>query len=209
MKKIMFVLLLAAAAVFAASPLFAEGMMFGVKGGLNMANVIGDDAEDTSMKIGAVGGIFMCYNFTEIFAIQPELLFSMKGAKSDNEEGIEEAWTLNYFEIPLLFKVTLPTDGKVKPLLYAGPALGILMSAKVEDEDIKEHLKSMDIGVVAGAGIDYRMESGTLSFEARYEVGMSSIYDLDDETLELWELEDQPDVLNSVISIMVGYGFAF
>ncbi len=205
MKKSMFVLMIAAMTIFAASPLFAEGMMFGVKAGLNLANVMGDDAEETSMKVGAVGGVFMCYDITEIFALQPELLFTMKGAKYD-EGDTTMSWKTNYIEIPVLLRVNLPTEGKIKPMLYAGPALGILMSAKDEDEDMKDYLKTMDIGIVAGAGVAYQLEKGAISFEARYEIGMGTVYDLTDEELEGRE---QPDLKNSVISFMVGYGFAF
>lgn len=208
MKKLMFVLMVAAMTVFAASPLLAEGMMFGVKGGLNLSNVTGEDAGESSMKIGAVGGAFLCYSITEIFAIQPEVLFTMKGAKGD-EDGTEVAWKVNYIEIPLLLKVKLPTEGNIKPALFAGPALGLLMSAKAEDEDMKDNMKSMDFGIVAGAGIGYKMEKGVLFAEARYEVGLGTVYDLDDATLEDWEITEQPDVKNSVISIMVGYGFPF
>ncbi len=215
MKKFTFALMLAAVALFVASPLFAEGMMFGVKGGLNMANITGDNTEGTSMKMGGVGGVFMCYKITEIFAIQPEIFFSMKGTKMDFVEEIdgedvtiETSMKLNYIEIPLLFKVNLPTEGAIKPMLYAGPALGILMTAKVSGEaegvsvdvDIKDEVKSTDIGILAGAGVGYQMENGgMLSLEARYEIGMTSI----DNSAAA------DNVKNGVISIMVGYGFAF
>jgi hypothetical protein len=212
MKKLMFVLMVAAIMLFAAAPLFAgDGkMMFGVKAGLNLATGTGDDAEGLSMKTGAVGGAFLCYNITEIFAIQPELLFSMKGAKSD-EADIDGSLKYNYFEIPLLLKVNLPTEGKIKPSLYAGPAIGILMSAKAEDEDLKDFSKTMDVGIVAGAGVGYQMEKGMLFLEGRYEVGMTTVTDLTDEELAAQDppLTEQPDLKNSVISIMVGYGFAF
>ncbi|MFA4948297.1 MAG: porin family protein, partial [Candidatus Krumholzibacteriia bacterium] len=118
MKKFTFALMLAAVALFVASPLFAEGMMFGVKGGLNMANITGDDAEGTLMKIGGLGGVFISYDITEIFAVQPEILFSMKGTKEDFE-GTDVSTSLNYIEIPLLLKVNLPTEGAIKPSLYA------------------------------------------------------------------------------------------
>jgi len=206
MKKFTFALMLAAVALFAASPLFAEGMMFGVKGGLNMATATGDDAEGLSSKMGIVGGAFMCYNITEIFAIQPELLYSMKGAKDEADETI----SFNYFEIPLLFKVNFPTEGKIKPSLYAGPTLGILMTAEdTTGEDIKDYVKTMDIGILAGAGVGYQMEKGLLFLEARYEIGMTGIMDFTDDELDAMEMDAQPDVKNSVISIMVGYGFAF
>ncbi len=203
--------IVALAALFAlSSPLFAADgkMMFGVKGGLNLANIIGEDVENNSMKVGFVGGAFMCYNLTEIFAIQPELLYSMKGVKY--EVGLLEVnQNLNYFEIPLLLKVNLPTEGKIKPSLYAGPALGILMSAEVEDLDVKDYMKGTDIGIIAGAALGYQMESGMLFGEFRYEVGLSTIWDLSDEELTVLDLTEQPDEKNSVISILVGYGFAF
>jgi outer membrane protein W len=212
MKKFTFALMMAAVMLLAVSPLFAKGMMFGVKGGLNMANTVGTDAKETAMKMGIVGGVFMSYGITEIFAVQPELLYSMKGAKS-SVEGSDAEEKLNYFEIPLLLKVNFPTEGKIKPSLYAGPAFGILMSAKSESGgesvDVKDYLKTMDIGIVAGAGVGYQMEKGLMFLEARYEVGLSSVMDLTDEELAADDLTTQPDLKNSVISIMVGYGFAF
>ncbi len=212
MKKFTFALMMAAVMLLAVSPLFAKGMMFGVKGGLNMATGTGTDATDLKMKMGIVGGVFMSYDITEIFAVQPELLYSMKGASYDIPD-VDASMNLNYFEIPLLLKVNFPTEGKIKPSLYAGPALGILMSAKSEaegaSEDIKDYMKTMDIGIVAGAGIGYQMEKGMLFLEGRYEIGMSTVSDLTDDELAAEDLETQPDLKNSVISIMVGYGFAF
>jgi hypothetical protein len=204
MKKHVILVLALAALVAFSSPLFAQDgkMMFGVKAGLNMANVTGDEAPDeTSMKMGAVGGVFMCYKITDIFAIQPELLYTQKGATID--EGDDEfSWKTDYFEIPLLLKVNLPTEGKIKPSLYAGPALGILMSAKYEEEDIKDYLKSTDFGVLAGAGLGYEMEKGMIGIEARYEVGLMTIDEAEGD-------EEEADIKNSVISVMVFYGFAF
>jgi hypothetical protein len=205
MKKLTLVLMIAAVMIFAASPLFAEGMMFGIKGGLNIANLSGDDVEGTSAKTAMAVGGFMCYNFTEIFAVQPEVLFSMKGAKeTDDSEDIN--WKINYIEIPILLKVNLPTEGKIDPSLYAGPGFGLLLSSKMSNSgevDMKDETASMDIGIIAGAAVAYQMEKGALSLEARYEVGMTTLAKNEDDT------GSKPDVKNSVISIMVGYAFAF
>ncbi|MDD4858404.1 MAG: porin family protein [Candidatus Krumholzibacteria bacterium] len=208
MKKFTLAMMLAAMMLFAASSLFAEGMMFGVKGGLNIANLTGDDVEDASSKTAVVAGVFFSYDITEIFAVQPELLFSMKGTTMDAEEG-EENWKTTYLELPLLLKVNLPTEGKIKPMLYAGPAFGLLMSAKVEDEDIKDQLKTMDIGIVAGAGVGYQLEKGLIFAEARYEIGLTGLTDFSDAELDAIGMTEQPDAKNSTISIMVGYGFPF
>jgi hypothetical protein len=205
MKKFTFTLMLAAVMLFTASPLFAEGMMFGVKGGLNLANLTGDDATmegvDPSMKLGFGGGIFFGYSFTELFGIQAEALYMMKGATYE-EGGVSVDTKLDYIEIPLLFKVNIPTEGKIKPAIFAGPAFGFLMSAKVEDLDIKDDCETMDIGILGGAEVGYKMEKGTIFLNASYEIGMMSIAKVD-------EGADDVSIKNSNIAIMVGYGYAF
>jgi len=151
-----------------------------------------------------IGGAFLCYNITEIFAIQPEVLFAMKGAKAS--EG-DEKWNINYIEIPLLFKVNLPTEGNIDPFLCAGPGIGILLSSKQtngEEVDVKDYTKSTNFGIIAGVGAAYQMEKGAISLEARYEVGLSTIADAGDDADAA-----EPDIKTSDISILLGYGFAF
>lgn len=206
MKKFTFALMLAAVMLFAAAPLFAEGMTFGVKAGLNMANITGD-LKDTSMKIGMAGGAFLTYNITEMFAVQPEVLFTMKGAKGKDPDGAEGKWNINYIEIPVLLKVNLPTEGKIDPFLAVGPGIGILMSSKQSDGesvDVKDYTKSTNFGIIAGAGVGYQMEKATLSLEARYEIGLATIAkNAEGDDTEV------PSYKTSDISILVGYGFAF
>jgi hypothetical protein len=220
MKKFTFALMLAAVLMFAAAPLFAEGnMMFGVKAGLNMANLSGDDVSNTKIKMGVIGGAFGCYNINEIFAVQLELLYTMKGAGIDIPV-IDASIKADYFEIPLLLKVNMPTEGKIKPSIYAGPAIGFLMSAKAEamgaSVDIKDYFKSTNFGIVAGAGVGYEMEKSLIFLEARYEVGLTTIakenagtISFDDEEESTSSSTTTPDVKTSDISILVGYGFKF
>ncbi|TFG88147.1 MAG: PorT family protein, partial [Candidatus Atribacteria bacterium] len=83
MKRLIIALALVA---LMSSTVFAEGMTFGVKAGLNLANLAGDDIEDMKMKLCFGGGVFMNYPMTESISLQPELLFMMKGAKVDVDE---------------------------------------------------------------------------------------------------------------------------
>lgn len=203
MKKLVLVLMVAAISLFAVSPLFAKGMMFGVKGGLNLANLTGSDVNNAAIKTGIDVGAFLTYDISDIFAVEPELLFSMKGAKSDSA-SVTGSWKVNYIEIPILLKAKLPTDGKIKPCIYVGPGIGFLMSSKISDDieiDMKDFTKSTDITLIAGAGVSYMMEKGALSFEARYEVGLS--------TIAKTPIGTAPDYKTSDIAILVGYGFAF
>jgi len=123
----------------------------------------------------------------------------MKGTKEDGGDGKIK---LNYIEIPVLLKFKPAMEGNFKPAIFAGPAVGFLMSAKADDgeeeEDIKDFTKSIDFGIAFGAGFMYMMENGGgITFDARYTMGMGTI----DDT------EDDADVKNANISFMLGYSF--
>ncbi len=187
--------------VFMAGAVNAEGMMFGIKGGLNLANLSGD-IEDVKIKMAFGGGVWMNYAINEAFSVQPELFFMMKGAKADVDD-IDAGIRANYIDIPVLAKYAIPMEGDFGINLFAGPYLAFLMSAEEyyedEDADIKDDLESLDYGLVFGAGFDYKLESGVITFDARYALGLTNmVKDSDD-----WEVK------NTGIQFLVGYGFAF
>jgi len=202
-KTVRVVLALLAIVVLGAAPLCAENMMFGVEGALSLANLSGGDVYNNSIKFGGAGGAFMRYTLTHIFAVQPEVLLEMKGAKYE-AEGLKSQQKINYIEIPLLLRATMPNESKIRPSVFLGPSIGMLLSNKItngEEVDIKDATKSSDIGLVAGAGVEYMLERGCVLVDARYEMGLSSI-------MKKREGE-QREVKNRVISIMVGYGMRF
>ncbi len=189
----------------------ANGQLIGkgIKAGVNLANLSGSDIEDTEMKTGLAVGGFITYGFSEMFAVQPEVLFMMKGAKFTETDpffgDVTGKFKFNYIEIPVLVKVMIPTSGKVKPNIFAGPAVGFLMSADLEAEalgvsaevDIKDEIKSIDFGLAFGAGVGFEITQGTITLDARYTLGLTSVDDTDDEL----------DMKNGVISIMGGFSF--
>ena len=180
----------------------AEGMMIGAKGGLNIAKAYGDDVpDDADWAYGFIGGGFFNYMFAEMFAVQPELLYAMKGWKVTAADETEVDVKLNYIEIPVLLKVMIPTEGMIDPSIFAGPSIGFLMTAEADDVDIKDNLKSTDFGLVVGAGIDYMLQEGkgAIMLDARYSLGLTTVDDTADEA----------DVKNHGIAVMVGYGYAF
>jgi len=184
----------------------AQGLTAGLKAGMNIANIHGDNVEDVwDSKIGICAGGFITCSLSDLFAIQPELLFTMKGSKAE-EAGMKITMKLNYLEIPVLAKVTIPTPGTVKPSLFVGPSLAIKLSgrAKVEsagesEEADIEDLKSTDFGLVFGGGVDFALGMGKLTVDARYTLGLTTTREPEDG--------EEVDVKNGVISIMVGYFF--
>ena len=152
----------------------------------------------------AIPGLFLNYAVNEIFSVQPELLFVMKGTKHEQLENT--AYHLTYFEVPLLVKLSLPTDAAFVPHAFVGPSFNFLMDATEEyinfENDVKDYFNSLDYGMVVGTGIDYMIGKGRLLLDFRYTFSLTNI-------LEEEENEDDDELKNSGIVFMAGYGYTF
>ena len=198
-------------------PLNAQFKM-GPKAGINIANIVGfniansveDYAEfmsvDLESRTGFTLGVFCSYQFSNSFAFQPELFYTMKGATL-NMEGVDVTISLDYIEVPVLLKFIIPLESSsVRPSLFAGPAIGLNINAKIKAEadgesmelDLEKSIKSGDFSLVFGGGIGFMIDKNELGFDIRYILGLSTI---DDSTQDA-------DVKNSVISISAYFGFS-
>jgi hypothetical protein len=190
-------------------PLNAQPQI-GPKAGLNIANVAGDDAdilgESLDSRTGFTGGIFFMYQFSNLFAIQPEAYYTMKGA-TRNINGFEFTFAVDYIEVPFLLKLIIPVEGSnVRPSIFAGPSVGFNTTAKVKleadgesgEDDIKEDVTSTDFGLVFGGGIGFMVGTNELGFDIRYILGLSTLDDTSDNL----------DIKNTVIAFNVYFGFS-
>lgn len=153
---------------------YGQGISGGVKAGLNLANqTFSGNGYTTSPSFlpSIHGGAYLTAMFTEHLGLQPELLYSVQGAKSGDQK-----YKLGYVTVPVLIRYS------VNDLIsfHAGPQIGILASAKysagTNDEDIKDQVKGTDIGIAAGMSIDLPMK---LNFTFRFIKGLSNINDTD------------------------------
>jgi hypothetical protein len=159
MKKI----ILCAIAIMAFGFANAQKTRFGVKGGLNIATIGGDDAADA--LIGFQLGGFAEIKVWKKLAIQPELLFSAQGARVKYYGERAFNVNLNYINVPVLAKYYITKQFTVE----AGPQLGLLVSSKnIEDE------KSVDLGFNLGAGYNF---TDNFSVGIRYTIGLTNVYD--------------------------------
>lgn len=209
MKKL---LLFSAVAAFTFSTAQSQEISFGVKAGVNLANLSikpndGDKPDGrTSFHIGGLVEIPV----TEKFSVQPELLYSSLGSKdkiSNGGESFESTIKLDYLSLPIMAKYYV-IDGLA---LELGPQFSLLMSSKAELEyntmgqsgtesvDMKDDLKKLDIGL--GFGASYALDMGVF-FGARYNLGLTNIND--DKDLDF---DDNTKVKNNVFQISAGYKF--
>ncbi len=200
-------------------------LTYGPKLGLNLANVSGDDVEDSKMLIGFNAGLMLNYGITDMFSAQAEVLYDVKGAKFEgvNEDGEEEdmPFTLSYISIPLLAKATFGASD-TKFYGEVGPTIGLLMGVKMdgeseakvmtgidpvtfqpiyEDVKYKDYYKGTDIGIAIGAGTVLPAGGMKLLLGARYNMGLGTIAE------EPEGGGDAGDIKNGVISINAGLLF--
>ncbi len=182
----------------------------GLKGGANIANFTGDDAtfngQSLDSKFGFCGGVFAMFQFGNIFAVQPEIYYSMKGA-STTVNNVDINFNFDYVEVPLLLKVIIPVEGaNVRPNIFVGPALGFNSKAEVEGtgngqsatEDVSEFVQDTDFGLAFGGGVGFLVGGHELGIDIRYILGLKS-----------WDDSDaNDDVKNSAINFNIYFGFS-
>ena len=194
-----------------------SSMDFGFKAGGNMAKMSVDDSSstiidyiqsflagaaggvevDSDARIGLVGGAFVSINVSPTFSIQPEILYSIKGVEKKfrynfNSTDFESVLQIEtaYLEIPVLLKYKFPSEGKIRPSLYVGPALGFNLSGKFKLEEGTEggfatdlgeidiaNLKSTEFSGVIGGELGIAMGNTTLLLDVRYTRGLTKAYE--------------------------------
>ena len=216
MKRYKLTIVLVVMIMFSAQVIYAEGKTIGFMGGLSITNSYGEDVntgDDDDLvfdsKKGFCGGFFLCIPVNNIFSVQPELLYSMKGVHTEDVidgNDTDIYFNFNYIEIPVLAKVMIPVEGSIHPNIFLGPSIGYNFSSKIKIEmlgvsgegDI-EKVKELELGVVIGGGLDFDVGIGQLVFDGRYVLGLTTTDDS----------EAQEDFKNKAITFMIGYGFYF
>lgn len=188
MKKV----ILAAAALLVSVSAFGQSFDWGVKAGLNLADV--SKAEGSKMKPSVYAGVFAEFNLvSDLLSIQPEVVYSRQGWDMKND-GIKTHVRLNYLNVPVIFKLYMIENLS----LDLGPQFGFLLNAaaKAKDGDVKvkedlDGFKNFDVSM--GMGLSYKFMD-MMDVTARYNLGLT-------------KLVDDVKAKNNVIQIGLGYRF--
>lgn len=158
-------------------------MRAGVKGGLNVSNLYVDDVDDENARYGFNLGVYGQILSSDVFAIQPELLFSTKGSKIEYGGNFFDQtikYNLSYLDLPVLAVFKLGESAEI----HVGPYVSYLLGANIShdgdlgsgvDEIDKDHLKSFDYGLSGGFGLNF----GNIQVGARYNYGLAKLADSD------------------------------
>jgi hypothetical protein len=162
----------------------------GLRGGIASAGFLDSKQDVDSRRLGLTAGGYANINIpTTPFSIQPELLFTQKGAEIN---GVDV--DLGYLEIPVLAKLNFIKTSKLKSYLYLGPYFGFNLSADEDppsdDQSLEEITKNSDVGLTFGGEVAF----GKTNVGLRYGLGLTEIFENEEEK-------------NSTFSVVVGYTF--
>lgn len=163
-----------------------ENASFGIKGGINLADMIPNPSHPVDKRTAGHFGVFSNVSVTEKISFQPELLISMQGGKQHTTiEGMDYKFTSN----EKITYLTLPLMGQYKATeklyLEAGPQLGFRLASSyisqtIEDgevileyeEDTKEHREFFELGI--SLGVKYSI-TNRLFAGLRYNYGITPL----------------------------------
>ena len=148
---------------------------------------------DTDMRVGFNLGVGMEYQFTDMWSLQPSLMFTQKGAKLGDMKA-----NPMYLELPVMAAARFAVVDGQNVVVKAGPYLACGIAGKYKIAGVKEDFfgdngggKRFDFGL--GVGVAY--EINRFFVDLTGEFGLTKVYDA----------SGSPKNLN--FSIGVGYKF--
>ncbi|MDP8221581.1 MAG: porin family protein [Candidatus Stygibacter frigidus] len=211
--------------LLSSSLLFSDGITnIGIKGGLNLTNfsISGDTSDDPEFldyhsRLDFCLGGFLEYEIEQKMFLQPEILYTRKGATHEFHGGVtvngqaiydgtnKGDHIVSYLQIPILLKYRISD----KIGLLTGPSIGILLShieklhfdgeylgqsySHDYEEDFNEYTNSTDFSLVIGG--EYCLNKFVL--DLRYDLSLST----------LSKEEGENNFKNRVFSFLIGYKF--
>lgn len=154
---------------------------YGIKAGANLTNMYVDDVVDENVKLGLVAGFYAKLPLTTGVSIQPELLYSNKGAKEKYNNVLgkgEYRFNLDYIELPVSAVFNLGKNFNI----HGGGYISYLAAVNIKDlhndgtiDNVKdlnaEDFHRIDYGLLAGLGVDVQ----NFTIGARYNYGLHEI----------------------------------
>jgi hypothetical protein len=144
-------------------------------------------------------GLFYSFQLGKNFNLQPEVYLSYNtydyagvvfaGSASSRKE-LRFYDNIRYLEIPVLLKYRVPLNGDLRPVFVIGGYAAFRMSGQVTADDssklstdwwegyeapLSREYAGVEGGVVLGIGIEHGSGNTKLSFDVRFNIGLSTL----------------------------------
>jgi len=116
-------------------------------------------------------GISYIHSTQTNFGFGADVKYSWEGARGENKAlGLERSLSIQYLRVPVKVMYFFGKYGqRVRPKVYVGPSVGFMLGAEEKttvnnqktEVDVKNDFNGVDVGVIGGAGINYRIVRNT------------------------------------------------
>jgi len=192
MKRLLLILM-----IFISANVFAQSKKFdpnvdhenffrvGAKAGVNINKINGQAYKD-GFNYNYLLGVFMQFNFSKTFGLQPEFNFVQSSSEFTNSSstiyddlflnGSQKKAKLDYLKVPLLLNINVGPSKRVK--LQVGPQYGNVLKQTVDSlKSNGDIFKKADWSAVGGLWLQIPF----INLGARYEVGLTNLNDIDNQ----------------------------
>lgn len=180
----------------------------GLKLGGSLAQYRGKDTfVGNGNLVGYCGGAMLHLPVSPVFSVQPELLYSQKGAVSQyfvlsSTTSASGNQRLDYLEAPVLAKLR----SRIGLFVEAGPTFAYLLNARIVDQqtnfDNRGDFKAFELGYAAGVG--FQTKEGFM-LGTRYTRGLTSLFKAG--AYRGRGINGEAEVYNQVFQLYVGLIF--
>ena len=134
------------------------------------------NVSNSKSKLSGNAGLSFVYSAVEHFGIGADVKYSFEGTRVEYS-GSKIDFDLNYVRIPVKAIYFFNKYGdKLRPKIFAGPSFGFLTTAKADGVSNKEDYDSFDLGLLFGAGLNYKLVNKTwFNVDVTYNNGLSDV----------------------------------
>ncbi len=177
------------------------GVKFGFKGGYSLGTQYGIKPPNipyevnSNTKSGFTGGILLFFPITDAFSVQQEFLYTTKGSGQDITMtqpplSTSTEYTLNYFELPILFRYNFANISNVGIYGSSGFALSTLINGEykvngvIDMGEVKipiaesgntDGLDKFDYSFIYGLGFEFNLFNQDCFFDYRQTIGWNTL----------------------------------
>ena len=158
--------------------------------GLNQTTFSGESNSDFSAALKFSAGVGLGFAISGGVFIQPEVVYSVKGASVEGEDrfpevegGVRARVTITYLEFPLLLGYQFG-GVSMRPRIYAGPYLAYKLKARITFEaqaggpmftETDDSVVDWDSGIVLGAAMHFPFGDEEFAIGARASFGLAEV----------------------------------
>jgi hypothetical protein len=195
-KKIALIKKLYILTILLTIPVFSRAQFsIGLQGGANLSQMdFTNNQEYRFTEIdnmqGFIGGVVLQFLGDKHTGIQAEFNYVQRGWIENDTTGSDDLKYKNrmdYVEIPIITHINIG-GGRLRGLFNIGPYLGFALNRTITTENVttgssesseysfdSKNDNQFDFGLMAGGGLEYRLNHGKIAAEARYTVGLGDI----------------------------------